>query len=103
MPVNRFAFKMRLRPDSAAAYKLIHDNIGPDMLDLIAKSGARNYTIFREGLDLFAYLEFDEELTPSDVSNPTLARWWKSLEPYMEYNDDGSPTMWPMEEMFHAE
>jgi L-rhamnose mutarotase len=101
--MNRFAFRMRLLPDSAAAYKQIHDNIGSDMLELIAKSGAQNYTIFREGLDLFAYLEFVDELTPADVTDPVLARWWKSLEPYMEYNDDGSPTMWPMEEVFHVE
>ena len=94
---------MRLRPDSAAAYKQIHDDIGPDMLELIATSGARNYTIFREGLDLFAYLEFADELTPADATNPVLANWWESLEPYMEYNDDGSPTTWPMEEVFHAE
>jgi L-rhamnose mutarotase len=25
------------------------------------------------------------------------------MEPYMEYNDDHTPTIWPMEEVFHVD
>jgi L-rhamnose mutarotase len=97
------AFKMRLRPGAEAVYKEIHDNIGADMVALIAETGASNYSIFREGLDLFAYLEYADELRPADASHPVLAKWWRDLEPYMDYNAHGSPTTWPMEEVFHVE
>jgi L-rhamnose mutarotase len=100
--MNRLAFRMRLRPGSEAIYKQIHDEIPREMLELIASTGAQNYTIFREGLDLFAYLEYADEITSVDGSHPVLAKWWKALEPHMDYNDDGSPTVSPMEEVFHC-
>jgi L-rhamnose mutarotase len=99
----RVAFKMRLKPGAEEIYKNTHDAISQEMVDLIAETGASNYSIFREGLDLFAYLEAEGELKSFDGSHPVLAKWWKDLEPYMEYNDDGSPTIWPMEEVFHVE
>ncbi len=100
--MKRMAFRMRLRPGSEATYAQIHDDIPPEMLALIAQTGARNYSIFREGLDLFAYLEYDDDITAVDASNPILAKWWKDLEPHMDYNPDGSPTTLPMQEVFHC-
>ena len=101
--MNRVAFRMRLKPGAESIYQQIHDDISPAMLELIGQTGATNYTIFREGLDLFAYLECGNEMTPADQSHPVLAEWWRRLEPYMDYNDDGSPTTWPMVEVFHCD
>lgn len=99
--MNRFAFRMRLKPGAESIYEQIHDEISPEMLELIGQTGATNYSIYRDDLDLFAYLEH-EEMTPVDQTNPVMAAWWKRLEPYMDCNDDGSPVTRPMMEVFHC-
>lgn len=102
----RVAFKMRLKPGCEAEYKTRHDAIWPDLADFIRQSGVRNYSIFRVDLDLFAYLEMDD-LTQPITSSGEIAeiqqRWWESMEPLMECNNDHSPVIWPMEEMFHLD
>jgi L-rhamnose mutarotase len=99
----RIAFKMRLKPGCEAIYKEKHDAIWPELADLIRRGGTRNYSIFRQGLDLFAYLETDILPTPGGEVDPILRDWWLMMEPYMEYNDDHTPKIWPMEEMFHLD
>lgn len=53
----REAWVMRLKPGNEAIYKEKHDNIWPEMLEVMKASGIRNYSIYRHGLTLFAYLE----------------------------------------------
>jgi L-rhamnose mutarotase len=101
----RVAFKMRLKPGCEAIYKEKHDAIWPELAEMIRQSGVRNYSIYRSDLDLFAYLETDGALPGSDGGEvaPIMREWWLMMEPYMEYNDDHTPKMWPMEEMFHQD
>ncbi|MBX3194144.1 MAG: L-rhamnose mutarotase [Microbacteriaceae bacterium] len=99
----RIAFRMRLNPGGEEPYKKAHDELWPEMRELIALGGVRNYSIFREGLDLFAVMEVDENSAPVGGENPVVRRWWASLERYMESEPDGSPRMSPMEEVFHVD
>jgi L-rhamnose mutarotase len=99
----RIAFKMRLKPGCETTYKEKHDAIWPELVALIRQSGTRNYSIFREGLDLFAYLESDQALPTGGEVDPVLRDWWLMMEPSMEYNDDHTPKIWPMEETFHLD
>lgn len=99
---TRRAWVMRLKPGNEAIYKDKHDNIWPEMLELMKERGIRNYSIYRHGLTLFAYLE--HEGPPDDAPpDPVMLRWWKMMEPYMECNLDGSPRQEPVEEMFHTD
>jgi L-rhamnose mutarotase len=97
----RSAWVMKLKPGNEAIYKKKHDEIWPEMLDLLKQEGIRNYTIYRHGLLLFAYLEKDE-LAPVAAGqvHPVVLRWWKWMEPHMETNPDASPVVDPVEEMF---
>lgn len=99
----RRAFMMRLKPGCEATYKEKHDQIWPELVDQIHRSGTRNYSIFRRGLDLFAYLETDQPAHPGPADDEVLHRWWRMMEPYMEYNDDHTPKTWDMEEAFHLD
>jgi L-rhamnose mutarotase len=95
---------MRLKPGNEAIYKEKHDNIWPEMLEVMKASGIRNYSIYRHGLTLFAYLEREgAPPPPDDPADPVILRWWEMMEPYMECNPDGSPRQEPVEEMFHAD
>ena len=99
----RVAWVMKLKPGNEAIYKQKHDEIWPEMLDLMKREGVRNYSIYRYGLLLFAYLERDDVVPVEGPRDPVLLRWWKMMEPYMEYNEDGTPWQEPIEEMFHAD
>jgi L-rhamnose mutarotase len=99
----REACVMRLKPGNEAIYQEKHDNIWPEMLEVMKRTGIRNYSIYRHGLTLFAYLERDEPAAPDAAPDPVVLRWWKMMEPYMECNPDSSPVQEPVEEMFHAD
>jgi len=93
---------MKLKPGQEAEYKRKHDEIWPELVDLLRSQGVRNYSIFRHGLTLFAYLERDVP-PPEGPHDPIILRWWKMMEPYMEYNPDGTPWTETIEEAFHMD
>ncbi len=98
----RVAFVMKLKPGCEDIYKQKHDEIWPELVDLLRRQGVRNYSIFRHGLTLFAYLERDT--APVDAPHdPIILRWWEMMAPYMEYNPDGTPWTETIEEAFHMD
>lgn len=100
----RVGFVMQLKPGNEAIYKQKHDEIWPELVDTLRGYGIRNYTIFRRGLTLFAYFESDDpSRTDAQRQNPVVRRWWKMMEPYMEYNRDGTPWSESIEEVFHLD
>ena len=82
---------MWLKPGHEAIYKEKHDQIWAEMLTLMKQRGIRNYSIYRHGLMLFAYLEHEGPRTHDEPPDPIMLRWWKMMEPYMVCNPDGSP------------
>ena len=99
----RVAWVMKLKPGNEAIYKQKHDEIWPEMLALMKRDGIRNYSIYRYGLTLFAYLERDAPAPEGQPTDPLVWRWWEMMAPYMETNPDFSPVQEPVEEMFHAD
>ncbi len=79
--MQRIGFVMRLLPGAEDEYRARHAAVWPEMLDELRASGARNYSIFLHGSDLFGYLEvedlkrFQDHLAASDVN----ARWQASM------------------------
>jgi L-rhamnose mutarotase len=99
----RTAWVMRLKPGCEAIYKEKHDKIWPEMLELMRRQGVRNFSIYRDGLTLFAY---NERETPADRDaphDPVVWRWWRMMAPYMETNPDDSPWQRPVEEVFQVD
>ena len=58
--MERVGFTMRLLPGQEAEYRRRHAAVWPEMLDALRAAGARDYSIFIRGADLFAYLEVDD-------------------------------------------
>jgi L-rhamnose mutarotase len=98
----RQAWVMKLKPGHEAIYKKKHDEIWPELVEMMRRDGIRNYSIYRHGLLLFAYLERD---TPAAEGKPgpdsIIWKWWADMAPHMETNPDTSPVMEPVEEMFY--
>lgn len=66
--MERIAFKLRLREGKREIYKKMHDEIWPEMLDVLETAKIQNYTIWNSGEDLFGYYEVPD----SDYSNRIL-------------------------------
>lgn len=68
----RKGFKMKLYPDMAEEYEKRHNELWPEMKDMIHEYGGRNYTIFldRETNVLYGYIEV-EDLKKWDESADT--------------------------------
>jgi L-rhamnose mutarotase len=57
---QRSAFALHVRPDKIDEYVDAHRNVWPEMLAALRDAGIRNYTIFRDGNQVFGYFEADD-------------------------------------------
>jgi L-rhamnose mutarotase len=91
---------MTLKPGCEAEYERRHDAIWPELAAAIRATGVTSYTIFRQGLTLFAYQEI--ELTGEDPEPvPVMWRWWREMADLMETEPDTRPKRQEMVEVFH--
>ena len=100
------AFRMQLKPGVTAEYKKRHDEIWPELAQLLSDSGIHDYSIFldEETLHLFAVLKLREpnrrEALPR---HPLMRRWWDHMKDLMITQPDGRPMEWPLVPLFHLE
>ncbi len=102
--MQRHAFKMRLDAGMEAEYTRRHDEIWPELVDLLRETGISNYSIHldRETNTLFGYLERRDGHTMDDLPNhPVMKKWWAYMGDIMATNPDGSPVAIPLTETFH--
>jgi L-rhamnose mutarotase len=98
----RVGFKMQLKPGNEVEYKRRHDEIWPDLAELLHEKGLRNYSIWRDGLTLFGYVEVEDPAAMATLPEQAVVqKWWAYMEPLMECNPDNSPIMTPLEEAFY--
>ena len=98
----RHAFTMKLRPGAFTEYKRLHDNLWPELLAAIERSGVATMTIFESDPDLFLFSEVRDEETwtrlwDSDVHH----RWSEALRPLFVLKADGTPDVGDLREIFH--
>ena len=101
--MKRHAFTMQLKPGFAAEYKKRHDEIWPEIVQLLKKEGISNYAIFLdEQTDtLFAIQELAGNSSQHLGNNPIIQNWWKYMADIMETNEDNSPVSVPLKEVFY--
>lgn len=100
----RVGFRMQLKPGNEEEYRRRHDEVWPELARLLRDTGIRNYSIYRDGETLFAYLEIDDPAALEGLAREELMKkWWRYMEPLMECNPDSSPVVTPLEEAFHMD
>lgn len=75
--MERIAFGMKLLPGAEGEYRRRHAAVWPEMLEALKAAGARNYSIYLHGDDLFGVLDvddFDGFRAAMDAA-PVNARW----------------------------
>lgn len=75
--MERFAWKARVLPGKLEEYTKRHDQIWPELSEVLNTAGIRNYTIWTEGETLFGYYECDsvEKAASIQASSPVVQRW----------------------------
>lgn len=102
----RDAFKMKLKAGFEAEYKKRHDEIWPELSQVLTAAGVFDYSIFldKENLTLFAFWKLTDDHTTADLPNhPTVKKWWAFMGDIMETNPDNSPVSKPLVEVFHMD
>ncbi len=103
-PLEKIAFKMQLNAGEAEAYKQRHDEIWPELVDLLKESGISDYSIFLDPQThaLFATLwRSDDHKMNALPETEVMQRWWRYMGDIMATNPDHSPKVWPLEMVFH--
>lgn len=75
--MERYAWHATLLPGKKDEYIRRHREIWPEMKDVLAAAGIRNYSIWCTGTDLFGYYECDSvaEAGRIQAESPVVDRW----------------------------
>ena len=104
--MQKYAFKMKLNPGQEAEYKRRHDEIWPELVDLLRVSGVRDYSIYldEETHTLFGVLwRTDDHRMDELPSHDMMQKWWMYMADIMATNPDNSPVAVPLKSVFHME
>lgn len=104
--MKRYSFKMKLKPGCAQEYKRRHENIWPELKQLLSNVGIQDYSIYldKDSHILFASQELPENFDDKKLTeNPVMKKWWKYMADLMETNADYSPVCTELKEMFYME
>lgn len=99
-------FKMKLYPGFAKEYEKRHNELWPEMQEMIHEYGGHNYSIFidEETDTLFGYIEVDDpEKYAQSADTPINRKWWDFMASVMETNADNSPVSVDLHCAFHLD
>ena len=104
--MERLAFKMYLNEGQKQEYKKRHDELWPELHQLLKNSGVSEYSIFldEETSTLFAFQKVSGEGGSQDLGQTEIVqKWWAFMSDIMKCNPDNSPVTVPLEEVFYME
>lgn len=104
--MQRIAFKMHLNKGQKEEYKKRHDEIWPELKQLLKDAGVSEYSIFldEETNILFAFQKVSGEGGSQDLGKTEIVqKWWACMKDIMKSNEDNSPVTVPLEEVFYME
>ena len=101
---QRGAFVLRVKPDRIDDYVEAHAAVWPEMLQSLTDAGIRNFSIFRDGTQVFGYFEADdlERAGAHMAAQEVNTRWQDAMAELLEERvpDAGPP---PLEEIFRLD
>lgn len=91
--MERYAWKGQVKEGALEEYKRRHDQIWPEMSQLLDEAGIRNYSIWNIGNEMFGYYECDsvEHALWVQEQSPVVKRWDAYMADIltMEKGEDG--------------
>ncbi len=104
--METIAFRMNLNPDMKAEYKRRHDEIWPELTNLLKDAGVSDYSIWldEETNHLFAVLKRPADHRMDDLPKQAIMRkWWDYMADVMETDASNTPAQVQLINMFHLE
>ena len=104
--MKRLAFKMYLNEGQKEEYKKRHNELWPELHQLLKDAGVSEYSIFldEETNILFAYQKVSGDGGSQDLSQTEIVqKWWAFMADIMKTNPDHSPVTIPLDEVFYME
>lgn len=104
--MERLLFKMYLKAGFENEYQQRHQNIWPEIVELLKKNGISEYSIFwdRETNELIGFQKKAGEISSQNLGDvDIMKKWWKYMSDIMETNSDESPISIPLREVFYME
>ena len=89
--MERVTWKAIIKPGMKAEYVKRHDEIWPEMTNLLNEAGIHNYTIWCTGNELFGYYEAEhgaEFAGKVQAESPVVAKWKVHMQDLMEMITD---------------
>jgi L-rhamnose mutarotase len=101
--LEKHAFVMTLNPGMAEEYKRRHDEIFPELVDLLKQAGVVDYSIHLDPQTntLFGVLWRRTDHTMGDLpKHPVMQRWWAHMADIMATDDTNRPVSRDLVPMF---
>ena len=95
---------MKLHRGFEEEYRRRHTAIWPELRTLLHDTGIREYSIFldEQTHTLFAVLQTDDPKQLDRLpEHPVMQRWWDYMKDIMETNEDNSPVVISLKEVFY--
>ena len=97
---------MKLYHGMEEEYRKRHNELWPEMIDMIHEYGGKNYSIFfdKDTDILFGYIELEDEALWSKSAETAICRkWWDFMADIMDTNADNSPVSTDLDLVFHLD
>jgi L-rhamnose mutarotase len=104
--MRRECFSFQIYPGTENEYQIRHDTIWPEMLDVLSRSGRRNYTLFRSKLTIVGYYEIEDvELSEADAREieQVQSKWSTSMEGIIDFSTARGENAHVFHEVWHMQ
>ncbi|MCF6357206.1 MAG: L-rhamnose mutarotase [Draconibacterium sp.] len=102
--MKRIAFKMHLNEGQKREYIKRHNEIWPELKQLLKDSGINEYSIFIDESTntLFGFQKVSGDGSSQDLGETEIIKkWWAFMADVMETNPDNSPVTKMLDEIFY--
>ena len=89
--MERYAWKAVVLPGMLDEYIRRHDNIWPELKEVLAAAGIRNYTVWNVDNELFGYYECEKGVPYAEkvqAESPVVDRWNEYMKDILELEMD---------------
>ena len=99
---------MKLKANAADEYKRRHEQVWPEVLDLLRQHGFSDYSIFLDEASstLFAVYQPTSLATASNEAlrqTEIMQRWWAYMSDLVEFNEEQMPVTNSLKLVFHMD
>jgi L-rhamnose mutarotase len=104
--VERLCFQFELYAGREDEYKRRHDEIWPELVTAIQEAGFRNYSLFRRGLTVVAYVECHPDVASAFArlgAHEANSRWSEWFRDVIVSLTDEQGNLFTLEEVWHLD